>query len=410
MFIFVISVIFLVYLFELFLGIKNYLQKDVPLPNNVKDIYDEAAYSNWRKYSAEVFRFGLIVDAVQFVILLGLLVLGGFAYLFDLASSFTENSLLQTLIFLGIYYGVMMIIAIPFKYYAQFSIEERYGFNKMTKKVFISDTLKGFIVGAIFGGGIMALLHTVYITFEDSIILFVGVSWVVLMTIILVMSYLYTRVFIKIFNKLSPIEEGSLKEKINELAERVGYKIRGIYTMDASKRSTKLNAFFSGFGKNKEVVLFDTLIEKLSEEEVLAVLAHELGHAVHKDVTKLMVGQAIMFAVYAALIAVVLSSDALAIAFGLKEATFGFSIILFMILITPVNIVLGLPIHYVSRKFEYKADAFSAKYVDSAIMISALKVLVNENYADLNPHPLYEFIYYTHPAPSKRLQALSNLT
>ena len=409
MFLFVISVVVLVYLFELFLGIKNYLQKDLPLPDNVKGIYDEEAYSNWRKYRAEVFRFGLIVDAVQFVILLSLLVLGGFAYLFESVSSLTDSSLLQTLFFLGIYQGVMMIVSLPFKYYAQFSIEERYGFNKMTQKTFISDTLKAFILGALFGGGIIALLHTVYVTFEDSIVLFVGVSWVVLMAIILIMSYLYTRVFIKIFNKLSPIEEGSLKEKINELAERVGYKIRGIYTMDASKRSTKLNAFFSGFGKNKEVVLFDTLIEKLSEEEVLAVLAHELGHAVHKDVTKLMVGQAIMFAVYASLIAVVLSSDTLAIAFGLKEATFGFSIILFMILITPVNIVLGLPIHYVSRKFEYKADAFSAKYVNHETMISALKVLVNENYADLNPHPLYVFVYYTHPAPSKRLKALSDL-
>ncbi len=405
----IVGLLVIVYLFQLLLGVLNHQRQHLPLPENVKDIYDTEAYRKWRLYQGEQFRYQITIHSFRLILIIAFLLFGVFAFFQTLSESWANGVIVQTLIFLGLYQLIVFVLSIPFKYYFQFVIEERYGFNKTTIRTFVSDTIKALILTIVLGGGIIALLNWIYLLFETRLVGFIAVSWVVLMVIILIFAYLSTRVFVKIFNKLEPIEEGPLKVKIEALAEEVGYKIRGIYVMDASKRSTKLNAFFSGFGKNKEVVLFDTLVEKLSEEEVLSVLAHELGHAVNKDVVKLLIQQAIMFAFYAIIIALVLSSDALAQAFGLTQATFGFSIVLFMILVSPLDILFGIPSNMISRKFEYKADAFSAKYVDKKHMISALKVLTNENFADLNPHPLYVLMYYSHPPIADRITALSKL-
>ena len=405
----VVSILVIVYVFKLVLGIINHRQQDLPLPSNVDDIYDQEAYQKWRKYQGEIFRYEITIHTAKLVLIIAFLLLGVFAAFQELSEQWTNSIIIQTLIFLGLYQFIVFVLTVPFRYYYQFVIEERYGFNKTTPKTFVGDTIKAFVLITVLGGGIIALLNWIYLMFENQIVVFIAVAWVVLMVVILVFAYLNTRVFVKIFNKLEPIEEGPLKEKIEALAAKVGYKIRGIYIMDASKRSTKLNAFFSGFGKNKEVVLFDTLVEKLSDDEVLSVLAHELGHAVHKDITKLLIQQAIMFAVYGAIIAVLLQSDNLAQAFGLTGATFGFSVILFGILVSPIDVLVSIPSNMISRKFEYKADAFSAKYVDKEHMISALKVLTNENFADLNPHPLYVLIYYSHPPIADRINALSKL-
>ncbi len=405
----IVGIVILVYVFQLFLGFINYRQSNLPIPENVKDIYDVDAYQKWRKYQAEVFRFKLIVKTVKFFLLIAFLMFGVFALFQEWSEQWTNSVILQTLLFLGLYQFIVFMISIPFNYYSQFVIEDKFGFNKTSLRTFVSDTVKALLLIIVLGGGVLALLNWVYLVFETRIFGFIAVSWVVLMALILIFSYLNTRVFVKLFNKLTPVEDGELKEKIENLAKEVGYKIRGIYIMDASKRSTKLNAFFSGFGKNKEVVLFDTLVDKLSDEEVLSVLAHELGHAVNKDVTKLLIQQAFMFAVYGVMIAAILQSDALAQAFGLTNATFGFSIILFMIFLSPLDLILSIPSNMISRRFEFNADAFSAKYVDKKHMISALKVLTNENFSDLNPHPLYVLMYYTHPPISDRIAALKQL-
>ncbi|MFP4286130.1 MAG: M48 family metallopeptidase [Candidatus Izemoplasmataceae bacterium] len=403
----IIAFIVGVFLIEVILDLLNNQYKEQPLPKNVQDIYDEVAYKNWRHYQSDLFKIGLLNQTISITILLGFLVFNGFSFLEELSRSVFNNILLVNLLFLGIYFSISALFHLPISYYKTFVIEEKYGFNKTTKKTFITDRIKGLILTLILGGGLIILLNQLFIIFETNIIVFMVSSWAVLMTIILIVSYLNTRVFIKIFNKLTPLESGELKDYIESLVQEIGFKVRGIYIMDASKRSTKLNAFFSGFGKNKEIVLFDTLIEKLSKEEIGAVLAHEFGHAVHKDVLRLMIQQAIIFFIYTVTIGLVLTWDQLAIAFNLSEMIFGFGLIMVTVLLGPISFIIAMITNILSRKAEYKADQFSTKYVDKNHMISALKVLANENYADLNPHKAYAFVYYSHPDLSNRLRAIS---
>jgi STE24 endopeptidase len=240
--------------------------------------------------------------------------------------------------------------------------------------------------------------------------LFILSAWGALSLIMLIVFILNTKVFVKIFNKLTPLNDGPLKEKIEAMAGQVGFNVQAISVMDASKRSTKLNAFFSGLGKTREVVLFDTLMEKLKEDEILSVLAHELGHAVNKDVPRLLALQIAVFGLYAAIIGAILQSPQLALAFGLTGPHFGFSIVLFSILAEPLSLLLGFPMNYISRKAEYAADAFAAKLANPRAMMSALRTLAREDLANLNPHPLYVKIHYSHPPIPERLRAISEIT
>jgi STE24 endopeptidase len=396
-----------VFITELVLARLNNKNKLKPLPDNVTSIYDEEAYKKWRLYQGEVYKIGLISQGTSYLLMVGFLIFGGFSWLETLAKDLFDNPLFYNVFFIGVFMGLSILISLPIRIYRTFVIEAKYGFNKTTKKTFIIDQIKSIILTLIFGGGLVILLNQLFISFESNLILFMVIAWAALMVIILTVSYLNTRVFVKIFNRLTPLEEGELKTYIEGLVKEIGFKVRGIYIMDASKRSTKLNAFFSGFGKNKEIVLFDTLVEALSKEEIGAVLAHEFGHAVHKDVTRLMIQQAIVFAIYTITIGLVLRFDTLAIDFGLSEMIFGFGLIMVFIILGPISFILSIITNILSRKAEYKADHFSGKHVDKKHMISALKVLARENFSDLNPHEAYEFIYYSHPSMSKRLHAIS---
>jgi STE24 endopeptidase len=402
----VIGIIVGIYLLELGLSLLNNGQKNQPIPAVVSDVYDEDAYKNWRAYQAEVFKIQFSSRTLSVLLIIVFLLTGVFGLFEEVSRNISESTILQTLIFIGFYMGIFFVLNIPIKYYFQFVIEEKYGFNKTTIKTFLLDQLKALLLTVVLLGGIIALLNLVYLRFDDNLLTFIGLSWLILMTVLLVFAYLNTRVFVKIFNKLTPLEDGDLKTKIETLVKEIGFKVRGIYIMDASKRSTKLNAFFSGFGKNKEIVLFDTLVDKLNDEEILAVLAHEFGHAVHKDVTKIMVQQAVIFAIFGAMITAILLWNDLATTFGLTEMTFGFALIMLMVLFSPLNFILGIGANYLSRKAEYKADAFSAKYVDKKHMVSALKGLAKENYSDLNPHKWYAFVYYSHPEMALRINAI----
>ena len=222
----------------------------------------------------------------------------------------------------------------------------------------------------------------------------------------MLLLFLFNGVFVRLFNKLTLLEEGSLKEKIDALAFSLGFEVKRIYVMDGSRRSTKLNAFFSGLGKTKEVVLFDTLIEKSTEDQILAVLAHELGHATHKDTLKGLMQQLFVIGLYVLVLGFILTTVDLHTAFYLSNVHFGFSIILMSILLSPVNTLLGLYTNYVSRVHEYKADAFAARHTSKDAMISALKLLVVENFANLTPHPLYVKLYYSHPPISSRIASV----
>ncbi len=405
----IVGLILFMFVLDLVVSLLNYNYRNKPIPENVKDIYDKEQYQKWLNYTMDNMRFGLIKKVFDTLLMVGLLIFGFFGVLEGWTNSWFISPTLRTLSFLGVILIGLSIINIPFSYYTTFVIEEKYGFNKTTKKTFVFDFIKNLLLMTVLIGALIALLSFLYGQFSDRLWLFVLFAWIALSIIIVLMFILNVKVFVKLFNKLSPLPEGELRNRIEALATEVGFQVSAISSMDASKRSTKLNAFFSGLGKTREVVLYDTLIEKLSEDEILSVLAHELGHAMHKDAPKMILERIVVFGLYAAIIGLIMQSSALATAFGLSGIHLGFGLILFSILIEPINFILGIPLNYLSRKAEYAADAFSARYVDKKHMMSALRILVNENYANLNPHPIYILLHYSHPAIPDRLGALEKL-
>lgn len=405
MYIVIIALVASMYVMDLVLNILNVKHSNTKMPDNVKHIYDEEDYKKWSTYNQEHLRFGIVQKTVFTALILGLLLFKVFGVFESVALDVSDSEIFQTWIFLGIYYVIQTIISIPFDYIHTFKIEEKYGFNKTTKKVFVIDQVKNFfLMGALFAG-LLAGLQGLYLAY-DSIWLFVALAWVFLAVVMILMFVLSTKVFVKLFNKLTPLEDGSLKEKIDKLALELGFEVDNISVMDASKRSSKLNAFFSGLGKSRDVVLYDTLLDKLSEEQVLAVLAHELGHATYKDTTKMLMQSILTFGIYAALIGLIMQYSTVYLDFGLTGIFFGFGIILFTILMNPISIIIGMLTNGHSRKIEYRADGFAKKYVGKEHMVGALEVLAKENFSNLNPHPLYVKLYYNHPTISERISSL----
>ncbi|MGB0535090.1 MAG: M48 family metallopeptidase [Acholeplasmataceae bacterium] len=400
----ILSIILGMFVFEFLISVLNYRYKNQPIPENVQGLYDKDKYHKWLEYSMANFKFGIVSNTISTAVMLLLLSLGAFGFFEELSIEVTSSALLQTLFFLLMYYIISFIMTLPLSYYRVFKIEESFGFNKMTKKLFVIDKIKSFILTVVFGGGIISLLFVIFKAFTN-IWIFILIAYVVIFAVMLLL-FLFNGVFVRLFNKLTLLEEGSLKEKIDALAVSLGFEVKRIYVMDGSRRSTKLNAFFSGLGKTKEVVLFDTLIEKSTEDQILAVLAHELGHATHKDTLKGLIQQLFVIGLYVLVLGFILTTADLHTAFYLSNVHFGFSIILMSILLSPVNTLLGLYTNYVSRIHEYKADAFAAKHTSKEAMISALKLLVVENFANLTPHPLYVKLYYSHPPISSRIASV----
>ncbi len=405
----IIGLVAIMYVVDLVITLINYKNRTQPIPEIARDIYDREKYTKWLNYFMETMRFEVIVKFVSTALLLALLAFGFFGYLERITLQWFDHPILQNLAFLGVFGLLSMLISLPFDYYATFVIEEKFGFNKTTHTTFFIDLLKNILVAALLGGGLVALLNAIYLEFFGQIWWFVLYAWVILTVVMVVLFVLNTKVFVKIFNKLTPLPDGELRDKIQALAEKVGFSVKAVSVMDASKRSSKLNAFFSGLGKTREVVLFDTLVEKLDDEEILSVLAHELGHAVHKDIPRMLALQILMFGLYAVVIGFILQSESLAQAFGLSGVHLGFSLILFSILISPLDFLLGFSLNSISRKAEYAADAFATQYVGKEATMAAFKILAQENLSNLTPHPLYVLVHYNHPTIPERLQAISKL-
>lgn len=404
----ILAVILIMFLFEVYVQVLNYKHRSAPLPENVKDLYDKGKYQSWLEYSMANFKFGLLNHTFSTLLLLGLLGLGFFGALENFTKGLTDSGLLQTLLFMGGFYIIQFVLGLPFSYYHVFVIEERFGFNKTTKKLFATDAVKQLVLTVVLGGGLIAMIYSLYDALSSHIWTFVLGAYGAIVVILLAV-FLLNGLFVRLFNKLTILEEGTLKEKIDTLGNRLGFSVKRIYTMDASKRSTKLNAFFSGLGKTREVVLYDTLIQKSSEEQIIAVLAHELGHATHKDTLKLLLTQILIIGIYVVLLGLILSQSILHTSFGLDGINVGFGLILMVVFLEPISIPLGLLTNWLSRIFEYKADAFATKETSKEAMAGALKVLAVENFSNLTPHPLYVALKYNHPTISERLAAIDQL-
>lgn len=405
---FILVLIISVYLFETVVSILNYRHRKTLLPESVEDIYDSEKYQSWLKYSMTNFKFGLISQSFMTLLLILLLAFNGFGFLETWINDFMDSLFLANLLFLFVFYLVSQLVSLPFKYYRIFKIEAAFGFNKMTEKLFWIDTVKSFVLTIILGGGFLALLQLIFNRFEGDWVMFSMMSYAVI-ALVLVSIYFLQKYVMRWFNKISPMPEGELKSKIDELGSKLGFEVKKIFVLDASKRSTKLNAYFSGLGKQKEVVLFDTLIEKMSMDEILAVLAHELGHATHKDTLKGLLRTLILLLVYVSVLTLILLTPSLYTGFGLTGVHFGFTFILMMVLLEPIEILIGIYLNYASRKAEYQADGFSAKNTSKEAMISALKKLSVENFSNLAPHPLYVFLNYSHPPMHSRIEYIQSL-
>ena len=388
--------------FDMFLKIRSYLARNNKVPEELSDIYDEETYLKWKKYKAEHLMVDIIFSSISYVITLVLILTNVYA----LISGGVENVYLSALIVLGLNIGISLVTGTISEYIKTMKIEEKYGFNKSSMKTFVADQIKGLILSLLLVLGSVSLFIALYTNIGDYILI---VFTAILFVFVLFISFLYP-FFSKIFNKFKPLEEGELREKLKALLEKHNYQVKEIKVMDASRRTSKLNAYFTGFGRTKEIVLYDNLLEKVSPEEIVAIFAHEMGHGLHHDTLK---GQIMSFlniaiiVVFAWLLAKFpqIYSD-----FGFAGLNYGFAFILLMEIIMPlISIVLGLLSSIRSRKAEYAADkqAYLEGYADE--LISGLKVLSKENFADLSPDPLVVLIHYSHPTLYQRMKAIEKL-
>ena len=389
----------LVYLYQLLLTAVRMRSVKNPVPANVADIYDEETYLRWRAYHGEKARFGMITSTVSYIIDLLLLALNVYAAFAKLFPPDAYNQMAAVLLLSSL----SSLLLIPFSWYNTMVIEEKYGFNKATLKTFIADQIKELIIATGLMIGIGALLTWAHQALGDWLIpAFAGF----MTAIALLFSFLYP-FFSRIFNKFTPLEDGELKDKLTALLQKNGYQVRNIRIMDASRRTTKSNAYFSGFGKMKTIVLYDTLVEAMTPDEICAVFAHEMGHGLHRDTLRNQIFAFLQMAVLGVLAWLTLRTEALFPDFGFSGVNYGFAIILIMsvefALISPL---FGLLTNAFSRKAEYRADAQAVKEGYGREQITALKKLARQNFTNLAPSPLLVKLEYSHPPLSDRIAAI----
>lgn len=388
------------------LGYLNHKNTSPELPEELKEVYDEEKYEKSLKYENTKYKFWLLSSGLSIVVTLLMLSLGGFWWLDEFVRQFTENSILLALYFFWIITVFQTIIWLPFSYYSTFIIEEKFWFNKMTKKLFFLDMIKWLLLSAILWGGILALIVWIYSIAGNN---FWWYAWVLMTVISVFFMMFYSSVIVPIFNKQTPLEEWELRTAIQEFATKVGFKLDNIYVIDGSKRSSKANAYFSGFWPKKRIVLYDTLINDVTKEELVAVLAHEIGHYKRKHTLQMLAFSTLQSGLMLYIFGLALSFPEVSQALWSSEWSFHVWSIAFGILFAPISIILSLFASLLSRKNEYEADEYAAQNYDAEHLISALKKLSRNNLSNLTPHPAYEFFYYSHPNPIKRFKALRSV-
>ena len=406
--IFFIIVVFLCldFVLERVLESLNSKHMSPVLPDSLKGIYEEKEYSRFQSYKRENGRLDSWSSGVGFVVMIVFLVAGGFGWYNSWVVSLTDSVVWQTILFVVGLSVVSSVLDIPFDYYATFRIEEKYGFNKTTRRVYWLDTVKELFLSLVLGGVLLALVVWFYTWAGTYFWLY---AWGAVTLFSVFMAMFYSQLIVPLFNKQTPLQEGSLRDKIQAFAGKVGFKLDNIYVIDGSKRSTKANAYFTGLGPKKRVVLYDTLIDELTEEEIVAVLAHEVGHYKKRHTLRSMVVSVIQMGVLFWLFSLCVNNVALSEALGGDRVYFQLGLIAFAILYSPVNLILGVGMNVWSRNNEYEADAFAARYYEGDYLVSGLKKISVKSLSNLTPHPLYEYVYYSHPSLLKRIDAIKRI-
>lgn len=383
----------------------NEKSKNTPLGAEAAEIYNPDEYRKSMEYGTSKYNFEMLTSVISTVVILTAIILGWFSSLDSLIRERFSNNLLVTVTFVGVLIVINALGSLPTHYYSTFVIEEKYGFNKTTRKLFVVDAIKQLFLSLAIG---LPLLYLIAWIYQEIQSMFWLVGWFLVAIFSLFMFIFGTRIFLPMFNKLKPLPDGELRDEIEEYCKSQGFPLSKLYEMDASKRSTKLNAFFSGMGKVKIIGLFDTLIEKLTIKEVVAVLAHEVGHYKRKHVYTMFVFSNLQTLIMFSLMGWLLSNPNLSKALGSDIPSFHLAILAFFLLFTPISTLLGLINNSFSRYNEYQADQYSLDTYPGAKdhMYSALKKLSVESLSNLNPHPLYVAVHYSHPPILARLANL----
>ena len=395
------------YLLDLITEIINLKALREELPEEFADVYDREKYRKSQAYTRERTRFGLLTSSFGLLVTLVFWFAGGFNYLDEIVRSWSLGPIWTGLLYIGILILARSAISLPFSIYSTFAIEERYGFNKTTPKTFILDLIKGTALGIVIGGAVLA---GVLYFFEYSGPYAWLYCWIAVTLFSLVMQFIAPTWIMPLFNKFTPLEEGDLRSAIMDYARSVKYPLENLFVMDGSKRSSKSNAFFTGFGKHKRIALFDTLIENQTVPEIVAVLAHEIGHFKKKHILQGMVIGILHTGVMFYLLSIFLSHQGLFEAFYMENAAatpIYAGLIFFGMLFSPIEMILSVFMQIFSRKNEFEADRYAAETTGNPeSMVSALKKLSAHNLSNLTPHPLYVFLNYSHPPVLERIRAI----
>ena len=391
------------YLFGQALEYLNLKALRQDIPEEIASFYDNEKYLQSLAYHREQTRFSFLTSAFGFVVSFGMLLFGGFGWIDALLRPYFSHEIPLALGFFAVIIIGSDLLTLPFQWHSTFGIEEKYGFNKTTVKTFVMDKLKGYLLGGLIGGALLALLIVSINRIGPGFWVWFGL---LAAAFVLFMNMFYTTLLLPLFNKLTPLGEGELKTAIEDFAKKVNFPLDNIFIMDGSKRSKKANAFFSGIGKKKKIVLFDTLIENHTTEELVAVLAHEVGHYKKKHIVwGYVLSVAQIFLMLFILSLMVFNQD-LSLALGGQVQAIHLNLVAFMILFSPISGITGLFASMYSRKNEFEADAYAKNTFSGAALARALKKLSVDSLSNLYPHPAYVFFHYSHPPLLKRLEAI----
>ncbi|MEI6696531.1 MAG: M48 family metallopeptidase [Bacteroidota bacterium] len=406
-FIFIIAILVFDYLLERLLDYLNSTYWSNEIPKELEGIYDAEKYKKSQDYQKVNQKFSLLTSSLSFIAMLLMILLGGFAIVDEFARQFTLNPILLALLFFGIIGFVTDLFSTPFTIYDTFVIEQKFGFNTTTVKTFVLDKLKAWLLALVLGGGLLALFVLIYTATGNN---FWWIAWLSLSLVTVFFTMFYSNLIVPLFNKQTPLENGELRDAIHAFASKTGFQLKNIFVIDGSKRSNKANAYFTGLGAKKRIVLYDTLIKDHTTEELVAVLAHEIGHYKKKHSIQGM----IISLLETGLMLFILSwfigkfNQDLGLALGVKPS-FHIGILVFGMLYSPLSLILGLALNILSRKHEYQADRFAGENYDTEALKNALKKLSVNNLSNLKPHPAYVFFHYSHPTLLQRIAALNKI-
>lgn len=391
------------YLLERYLEHLNVRMWSEKLPEKLKGICDEKKYRLSQLYYRENLKLSFWSSTLNLAVIIMMLTAGGFALVDNIARSMSGNNILISLIFFGIIGVASELINLPFSWYDTFVIEKKFGFNTMTRHTFITDQIKSWFIALLVGVPVLAIVTWIYYKTEKGFWIY---AWLLITAFTLFVNFFYSEWIVPLFNRQTPLIDSPLRTMIEAFAEKAGFRLKNIYVIDGSKRSTKANAYFSGFGSKKRIVLYDTLIREMSDEEIVAVLAHEIGHYKKKHVVRNIISSVLLTGLMLFLFSRIVGNPALSTALGAETPGFHIGLIAFGILYSPLSLIIGLLSNYISRRNEFEADRFVKDNYDSRKLASALKLLSVKNLSNMMPHPAYVFFHYSHPPLLARLEKL----